>query len=58
MKKLKDEFRPGSARRQHILNKAVHYLYWTRAPERQDAFLSEQPGNVDAGIFNGLRQGC
>ena len=26
MKKLKDEFRPGGARRQHILDKAVDYL--------------------------------
>ena len=26
MKKLRDEFRPGGARRQHILDKAVHYL--------------------------------
>ena len=26
MKKLKDEFRPGGARRQHILHKAVDYL--------------------------------
>ena len=26
MKKLRDEFRPGGTRRQHILDKAVHYL--------------------------------
>ena len=26
MKKLRDEFRPGGARRQHILDKAVDYL--------------------------------
>ena len=26
MKKLRDEFRPGGARRQHILDKAVDYI--------------------------------